>query len=72
MSHIDHATTRLRAAAAELDAAWKEFKTACPTSVLCPTENVTTHEATQSLMKRLEGAADSQSENERKRIAKGC
>jgi hypothetical protein len=37
MSHIDHATTRLRAAAAELDAAWKEFKTACTTSVLCPT-----------------------------------
>ena len=36
MSHIDHATTRLRAAAAELDATWNEFKTACATSVLAP------------------------------------
>lgn len=37
MSHIDRAATRLRAAAAELDAAWDEFKTACTTSVLSPT-----------------------------------
>ena len=32
MNHIDHATTRLQAALAELDVAWKEYKSVSPTS----------------------------------------
>ena len=36
MSHIDPAATRLRAAAAELDPAWTDFKTAFTASVRSP------------------------------------